>query len=882
MCSLENVRVFVDQRLAAFAEEMFEVIERTMREFEEQLRRQQDLKLLTAAFQPQVRIHRTDVQQLTLSEDVPPEQQQRSISLKQEEAPELLNFKEEEEEPGTGPTSTQLPVTVKVKEEHEEEPQPTQLPPRDHINDAAFDEDSGDGEGLDDFKQQHEKQDSSDKESDGGSWDWEDPVERRSGLILQHEERCGGGTSAGSSDLQGNLVQVPTEENPSSFGGNRQNLRRTNKKQKPRRHVGSERYTCLICNKTFTRKVSIERHMAVHIVEKPLRCSLSGTSSTTREGFQTDLRPRNPEAGNQVPMEENPTPQQNLERTQREPSRTKGEEQLMPIKAELSPGLEQDQSPELPQVKDEQEDVGTSQEGEQLGALAEAPRIQVTLPLVPENSEGDENRLVQKPSGVQMSCSVCGKTFSTQFNLSRHTEHFHGEKLVSCSVCEKSFRSLFYLKQHMAVHKKKSFSCSVCKKAFASKLHLRRHTEHFHGETLVNCSVCEKSFRSLFCLKQHMDQHTEQKPFSCPVCKKAFASRLYVRRHMTCHQEEKPFSCSVCKKAFASKMYLRNHMMCHKDEKPFSCSVCNRSYRRKIELTRHMFTHDRETKFRCSVCKKGFALEIYLRRHMTCHKEDKPFSCSVCKKAFASKMYLRQHMMRHMEDKPFSCSVCNKTFPRRTDLRRHMFSHMDEKQFSCPICQKTFMHKDSVYRHFSTHHKEEPLSCPVCNMTFLRWSDLTKHSHIHKEEKPFSCPVCQKAFALQVYVKYHMVCHLREKPLSCPVCNMKFFRRSDFTRHTYIHKEEKPFSCPVCKKSFAKRYLMWSHMVYHKDKTFSCSVCKKAFPRKADMTRHMLKHRKPAKFVKKTLHLKQAPEIEEQEKEIETKETQHTFIDNAV
>ncbi|KAM3596365.1 uncharacterized protein V6R79_013258 [Siganus canaliculatus] len=748
MCSLENVRVFVDQRLAAFAEEMFEVIERTMREFEEQLRRQQDLKLLTAAFQPQVRIHRTDVQQLTLSEDVPPEQQQRSISLKQEEAPELLNFKGEEEEPGTGVTSTQLPVTVKVKEEHEEEPQPTQLPPRDHINDAAFDEDSGDGAGLDDNM-------NPEPDPVHCSSGWEDPVEHQSGFILQQTtqtplvngEYSGGGTSAGSSDLQGNLVQVPTEENPSSFGGNRQNLRRTNKKQKPRRHVGSERYTCLICNKTFTCKVSIERHMAVHIVEKPLRCSLSGTSSTTREGLQTDLRPRNPEAGNQVPTEENPSPQQNLERTQREPSRTKGEEQLMPIKAELSPGLQQDQPPQLPQVKDEQEDVGTSQEGEQLGGLEQAQRILVTLPLVPVNSEGDENRLVQKPSGVQMKrsmflCSVCGLTFSTQFNLSRHTEHLHRAKLVSCSVCEKSFRSLFYLKQHMAVHKEKSVSCSVCKKAFASKLYLRRHTEHLHGETLVSCSVCEKSFRSLFCLKQHMDQHTEQKPFSCPVCKKAFASRLYVRRHMTCHQKEKPFSCSVCKKAFASKMYVRNHMMCHKDEKPFSCSVCNRSYRRKTELTRHMFSHDRENKFRCSVCRKGFALEVY--------------------------------------------------------------------------------------------------------------------------------------------VKYHMVCHLREKPLSCPVCNMKFFRRSDLTRHTYIHKEEKPFSCPVCKKSFAKRYLMWSHMVYHKDKTFSCSVCKKAFPRKADMTRHMLKHRKPAKFVKKTLHLKQAPEIEEQEKEIETKETQHTFIDNAV
>ncbi|KAL3065023.1 hypothetical protein OYC64_015245 [Pagothenia borchgrevinki] len=81
----------VKQRLTAAAEDIFVLFERTIAEYEEELSRskqenERHRKLLDAVLQPQLQIHRADVQQLVVvKEEVPPEQQEWSSSLDQEE-----------------------------------------------------------------------------------------------------------------------------------------------------------------------------------------------------------------------------------------------------------------------------------------------------------------------------------------------------------------------------------------------------------------------------------------------------------------------------------------------------------------------------------------------------------------------------------------------------------------------------------------------------------------------------------------------------------------------------------------------------------------------------------------------------------------------------
>ncbi|XP_034560917.1 uncharacterized protein LOC117828055 isoform X1 [Notolabrus celidotus] len=143
MSKVDTMRLLVNQRLTAAAEEIFELFERTIAEYEEQLRgskeeNQRQQKLLDSVLSPVVRLHRADVQQLLeIKEEVPPEQLEKSSGLDQEDF-EPPPIKVEQEELWSSQEGEQLqgleedistfvpPVPVK-REDDGEKPQSSQL-----------------------------------------------------------------------------------------------------------------------------------------------------------------------------------------------------------------------------------------------------------------------------------------------------------------------------------------------------------------------------------------------------------------------------------------------------------------------------------------------------------------------------------------------------------------------------------------------------------------------------------------------------------------------------------------------------------------------------------------------------------------------------------
>ncbi|XP_032363686.1 golgin subfamily A member 6-like protein 7 [Etheostoma spectabile] len=113
MCKVQMLRALVEQRLTAAAEEIFGLFERTIAEYEEELCRSKEenerqRELLDAVFNPQLRVHRADVQQLwVVKEVVPPEQQECSSSVDQQE----YSYNVDQQEPEAPPH---------IKEEQEE------------------------------------------------------------------------------------------------------------------------------------------------------------------------------------------------------------------------------------------------------------------------------------------------------------------------------------------------------------------------------------------------------------------------------------------------------------------------------------------------------------------------------------------------------------------------------------------------------------------------------------------------------------------------------------------------------------------------------------------------------------------------------------------
>ncbi|CAJ1082904.1 gastrula zinc finger protein XlCGF57.1-like isoform X2 [Xyrichtys novacula] len=201
------------------------------------------------------------------------------------------------------------------------------------------------------------------------------------------------------------------------------------------------------------------------------------------------------------------------------------------------------------------------------------------------------------------------------------------------------------------------------------------------------------------------------------------------------------------------QLQKRNRIQSQK--KPFGCLVCGTRFCNKKSLSIHMILHTKGKGFSCPVCKKKCSLRAHLMEHMRIHTGEKPFSCSVCDKIFTRKSNLYQHQQVHTGEKPFSCLDCEATFLHKTNLVAHRRIHSGEKPFCCSVCGKSFTQKSTLHRHLKVHTGEKPFSCSVCGKRFTEHRSLTHHSVVHTGEKPFSCKVCDESFARLYHLKKH-------------------------------------------------------------------------------------------------------------------------------
>uniref|UniRef100_UPI0037E88950 zinc finger protein 260-like isoform X2 n=1 Tax=Semicossyphus pulcher TaxID=241346 RepID=UPI0037E88950 len=350
-------------------------------------------------------------------------------------------------------------------------------------------------------------------------------------------------------------------------------------------------------------------------------------------------------------------------------------EEVPPEQQAWSPSLDQENPPDRPLIKEEQEALWANQEGEQLQGLEEAEPTghitKFTFTPVPMKSEEE------KPQSSQLHQSQTEESrYAEGLKRGAHREDGGG------SEPDRNINPVCHLQpvthEETSLSKTDNFICDWEETSEPqSGLNPLQNKEEPVGD--VKCNTRKTSNSSSECAasvghKEHLQAHnriqTEEKSFICSICGKRYPQEKSLKKHMIRHKGEKPFTCSVCKSSFSRRADLVVHMRTHTGEKPFSCSVCGKRFARKHQK-QHMRIHTGEKPFSCSVCGKRFAHNVTLMRHLTVHTGEKRFICSVCGKRFAHNVSLKRHSTVHTGEKPFSCGICNKRFTRLQYVKKH-------------------------------------------------------------------------------------------------------------------------------------------------------------------------------------------------------------------